>query len=226
MATEKLRAALTACVGASLTACALPRAAVMDLPAELSAREPIELPFRGSSEGSFALGPALGGGTVHFQRSATQWSLFGMTQFNNATLNLRWQVEASPPRQLACRAHRQALQVASVEVGTQPTELVCEGQETHLSLQARPGAVRETRRGSITQGTWTLTFDSVHALQGTPLPVAHPAGYVLRMQGLPVAALDLLGTRPQLRLLPMEAAQRDVAVLASLVLALSWAPAD
>jgi hypothetical protein len=130
-------------------------------------------------------------------------------------------------REQQCRLRRTGLQLGSVGVDLQPARLQCEGAGARLELQARPGAGRKGRSGSVTSGTSdTLVFEirSVHSIHGTPLAQDEPVACLLLAEGRPVAAQDLLGTRPMLRVADGTPAQRQAAVVAGLLLALSWEP--
>ncbi len=74
-------------------------------------------------------------------------------------------------------------------------------------------------------GGVTVTMRSVHELVGTPLTVQVPIGYVIEHGGQAIAAVELNGTEPQLRLPGGGGDQRRAALLAALALALLWDPA-
>jgi hypothetical protein len=207
-----------------LAACAALPPARMEVPAELSGAEAVTLAAAGTRSGGFELSERLGGGSVRFERSADRWSFFSTAEIDRALLTLRWQTAAQPAREQQCRLRRTGLQAAGVGVDVQPTRLLCEGAGARLELQARPGAVQAGRSGSVTSGVQRLDIRSVHRIQGAPLAQDDPVGYVLLQEGRPLAALDLLGSRPVLRVAAMAPAQRQVVVEAALLLALSWEP--
>jgi hypothetical protein len=207
-----------------LAACAGLPAAKMELPSELTPAQAHTLPVPGTRSGQFDLPMTLGGGSVRFERSADRWSFFGSADIDRATLKLRWDTDVPPARERQCRLRRTGLQVAGVGLDLQPARLLCEGAGARLELQERPGAARAGRSGSFTGGTQTLEIRSVHRIQGTPLVQAEPVGYLLLADGRPVAALDLLDTRPVLRVADGAPGQRQAAVEAALLLALSWEP--
>lgn len=97
-----------------------------------------------------------------------------------------------------------------------------------LTLSAPDATVgpRHPRQGRYQAGALTLDIRSEHRLQGTPLPLAPPAGYVFTHQGRVVGALDLAGGPPRLWR-PAQAGDLQQAVTRSaLALALLWDPAE
>jgi hypothetical protein len=58
---------------------------------------------------------------------------------------------------------------------------------------------RQAREGQASFGAVVIDIRSEHALEGSPLPLAQPAGYRLMVQGRDVAALELTGGAPVLR---------------------------
>jgi len=199
----------------------------VELPHELARVQAHTLPVPGTRGGQFDLPAALGGGSVRFERSADRWSFFSTADIDRATLKLRWDAAGLPVREQQCRLRRTGLQMAGVGVDLQPARLLCEGACARLELQARPGAGRASRTGSLTSGNselHALEIRSVLSIQGTPLAPDEPVGYVLLAEGRPMAALDLLGVRPVLREADGTCAQCQAAVVVGLVLALSWEP--
>lgn len=203
-----------------LAGCAALPSAQIEVPAELASAEPQALPLPGGRSGQLELSPALGGGALRFERNADRWSFFSTADIDRASLTLHWQ----PAAEHRCRLRRTGLQLGGVEIDAQPARLACEGPSTQLALQARPGALRAGRSGQLVQGGWTLENRSVHRIQGSPLAADEPVGYLLLDQGRPVAALDLLDSRPRLRLQAADPGQRQAAVTAALLLALVWQP--
>lgn len=224
-ASRRVLQGLALLAGACLLAgCAALPSAQMEVPAELASAEPQALPLPGGRSGQLDLAPALGGGALRFERNADRWSFFSTADIDRASLTLHWQPAGQPAAEHRCRLRRTGLQLGGVEIDAQPARLACEGPGTQLALQARPGALRAGRSGQLVQGGWTLEIRSVHRIQGSPLATDEPVGYLLLDQGRPVAALDLLDSRPRLRLQAADPGQRQAAVTAALLLALVWQP--
>jgi hypothetical protein len=196
----------------------------MELPSELAQVEAQPLAVSGARSGQFDLPAGLGGGSVRFERSADRWSFFNTADVDRATLKLRWDTGLPPTREQQCHLRRTGMQLAGVGVELQPARLLCEGSGVRLELQARPGALRAGRSGRVTSGAQTLEIRSVHRMRGTALSQDEPVGFLLLADARPVAALDLLGARPVLRVADGALAQRHAAVEAALLLALSWEP--
>jgi hypothetical protein len=207
-----------------LAGCAALPTAQMETPSELTSAQPQSLPLAAGRSGHLELPAALGGGALRFERSADRWSFFSTADIDRASLTLNWQPMGQPAAEHRCRLRRTGVQMGGVEIDAQPARLVCEGPGTQLSLQARPGALRTGRNGQFVQGAWTLDIRSVHRIQGSPLPSDEPVGYLMLDQGRPVAALDLLDSRPHLRVQTPDPGQRQAAVTAALLLALVWQP--
>jgi hypothetical protein len=84
---------------------------------------------------------------------------------------------------------------------------------------------RSERRGHFSAGSVTLDVQSLHRIQGSPLPLSAPAGYLMRHQGQPVAALDLNDSRPRLWQRAEDEAVSAAVLQTALALALLWDPA-
>jgi hypothetical protein len=238
--------ALLATVAALTTGgCASLPAARMSLPAELAGVPAQVLPVPGGRRGELALPDTLGGGSLRFERSADEWSFFDTAEFDRATLALQWTPAGQAARAQQCALHRTGLQLAGVALDVRPARLRCDGAGGSLELQVRPGLLKAGRTGRYqgaaagpgTAAAQPLEIRSVHEVQGSPLALDQPAGYVLLDGGRPVAAVDLLDAQPRVYLAPQagteavapqpgaEAAARRLAVVeAALLLALSWEP--
>ena len=94
-----------------------------------------------------------------------------------------------------------------------------------LAAPSRMPGTRAERQGSFTMGGRTLELRSVHQVQGSPLPLDEPIGYVLSHQGQPVGAIELNGTTPRLWRPAAGDAHAEAVTLAALALALLWDPA-
>lgn len=212
---------------------ALPQAR-MQLPVEMSgdaaARTLEDLPLRGiggQSRGEFRAGEAGG----RFERSASRLALFDAALgFDRASARFTWQPPAGTPQEADCQARRAEVQRSLLSLPARPWHVACTwSQGARLTMDAEPLAAagtQESRRGRFEGGGVTLALQSVHRLQGTPLPLTQAAGYLISFQGVPVAALELTGVTPRL-LRPREPGPlQDAVTQAALALALLWDPAS
>jgi hypothetical protein len=62
-------------------------------------------------------------------------------------------------------------------------------------------------------------------VQGSPLPLEQPIGYVMSHEGRPVGAIELNGSTPRLWRPALSDALAEPVTLAALALALLWDPA-
>lgn len=85
---------------------------------------------------------------------------------------------------------------------------------------ATPGA---TGSGRVQFGAVVLQLQSVHGVQGSPLPLEAPIGHVLTQDGRPVGAVEINGT-PRLWHPPAGTPAHDAVTHAALALALLWHP--
>ena len=65
----------------------------------------------------------------------------------------------------------------------------------------------------------------MHALEGTPLTLEAPIGYVVEQSGRAIGAIELNGSTPRVWLPTDDATQRRGVLLAVMPLALLWDPA-
>jgi hypothetical protein len=213
-------AALAAMVlGACVTTAAMQR------PAELQAAEPVTIgPLPAGQRGRLVVGAEV----VAFERSADSLTALGTVRQGRGTLQLSHESAASNGQGpfLRCSARQLELVRGSAAATVQPLALTCEGPGRSLQLHERPGArLRASgaeREGEYRSGGTVLQLRSVHRLQGSPVPLEQPAGYLLSHAGQPLAALDLAGGQPRLWQQPAAAELRRAALEAALVLALAW----
>jgi hypothetical protein len=230
----------------ALAGCAkAPPAARIALPGELSAlagTEPLVLQMPvGAAQGEFRLGEVQG----RFQRHASRLDLAGHFAQDRAGVSFTLQPGG---RQAECRLVGHTLSAGIVHLPLKRPDLHCRfsqhGQPLtqRLELQALPTAAgtRTERRGrlvieagqraapdgaaAVVAEGLTLELQSLHQLQGGRWPTPAPAGYVIRHQGVAVAALDLNDTRPRLWLRPAPEPLAGAIVDAALALALLWDP--
>jgi hypothetical protein len=91
---------------------------------------------------------------------------------------------------------------------------------------ALPGGL-EGRGGTVRFEDLELSVRSVHDLQGSPIPLAAPIGYLFEAGGRPVGAVEVNGD-PAVVFLPDAAdpRARRAVLYASIALALLWDPAN
>jgi hypothetical protein len=131
----------------------------------------------------------------------------------------------------ACRGRQTSLTLGIVTGHPRPATYECLWSgaiSAKLSLAAPswvPGT-RAERSGRFSGDGVTLDLQSVHRVQGSPLPLEAPIGYVISHQGQPVGAIELNGSRPRLWRPDSPSPLHEPVTLAALALALLWDPAD
>lgn len=207
-----------------LAACAGLPAAQMALPAPLAGTAPETLQgVGGAREGRFEIGAWQG----TFSRSASRLAVFG-----DALTADRATLEYSAGDVTArCRARQVSGSAGVLGVALRPFEWTCryegalQGELVLAADAALPGAPSSARRGRVTIAGTTLAVRSEHRVQGSPLPLEAPIGYVLEQDGRPVGAVELNGA-PRLWRPATGALARDAVTHAALALALLWDPAQ
>lgn len=221
------RAALALLPALLLAACAHVGTARIELPAELAAQTTTPQAFEGlgfGREGRFTFE----GQPVAYRRGADRLSLGSLATLDRATLQATLG-NAPAEVTLDCSARRAELSPGIIVLDIRPLALRCryDGERTAmLELRDTPAAAgtRVERQGRFDDGAVVLELRSVHRLQGSPLPLPSPAGYLLLRDGRPVAALDLNDTRPRLWRGAGDDAQQRAVTLASVALGLLWLP--
>lgn len=213
---------------ASLGACAALPAAQMALPPALAmtAPEPVQGIGIGRS-GNFALGA--GHGT--FQRGKDRLEIFEALSFDRTSTRYRLVRSDGSSVQAACRGRQSGVALSVLAVNARPFTLECEWSgalTARMSLSApsaMPGFQAE-RNGRFTIGNIELELKSVHLVQGSPLPLEAPIGYVLSHEGRPVGAIELNGSTPRLWRPAANMPLAEPVTLAALALALMWDQAN
>jgi hypothetical protein len=210
--------------------CAALPAARMALPRSLAVAPQETLRgLGGGREGSFNLPGASG----RFERSATRLSWFDLVERHRATARytLRW--ADGRENEARCKGRETGVAVGVIAGRAQPFELVCDWPGSALTLQlADRGFVgagagtRSERRGRLRGAGVELELQSVHRVEGSPLTLDAPIGYVVRQGGVPVGAIELNGGSPHLWRPPAGDALHEPVTLALLALALVWDPAS
>lgn len=224
------RVAALALAAAWLAGCAGLPAAQMALPAPLAASVPEPVQGMGlGRQGEFALGAD----RVAFSRGRDRLALFDVVGIDRSPVRYALTRADGSRIEASCRGRQATVTVNVLQGNARPFTFECEwhqgaqGRVAALTVSApswKPGT-RAERSGRFTAGATTLELASVHQVQGSPLPLEQPIGYVMSHQGRPVGAIELNGPTPRLwRPAPSDALAEPV-TLAALALALLWDPA-
>ncbi|CAN5453831.1 hypothetical protein BH09PSE6_BH09PSE6_18710 [soil metagenome] len=206
----------------------------MSLPADLGASaERIELKGLGG-RGSGNFRSTAGNGS--FERSADRLVLFNDVALLDRSL-ARFAFDGTPDATSGqCRMERNSVSVGIANVTlSQPLVYRCVyllspgGAASTLTLRedepGRTGLQAARHNKQIDYGTTRLSIESVNSIQGSSLRLAQPSGYLFKIDGRTVGAVDLAdapviivgaGAAPDVR---------RAIVLASLSLGLLWDPA-
>jgi hypothetical protein len=215
---------LSIAAGALLAACAHLPAARMALPESLDAIAPVALQGLGAGrEGEFSLTGERG----RFERGADRLTVFDTLAFDRVSARYR-----SDRTVATCRGRQTEATLGIVTGAPRPFEFQCRYEGAfagQLSLQGRTGAAgtQQQRSGRLVAGGVTLDIASVHRLQGSPLPLPFPAGYLLSVDGRPVAAVELTDSQqPRVWLPNAPGPVAAAATQAAITLALLWDPSQ
>ena len=223
-------AGLLLAVSLTMTACAGLQTARMEMPATLALGEPqtLEGPI-GSAQGELRLGELHG----RFQRSASRLTWFERLAQDRATLSYTLEPDGLRAN---CTLHGQSAKAGVLQIPVARMTYLCAYSRggaplSHrLELRAVDTSLgtRAERRGRLEMDGISLELHSVHRVQGSPLPLAAPVGYLFHHDGRPVAALDLNDVRARLWRRHSDAPDSALARAvshAALALALLWDPA-
>lgn len=225
------RAWMAAPVALLLAACGVVQPARMALPAPLAASAPLEIQGMGAGQrGEFRVADYRG----PYARSATRLEIFeDFAVFDRGRASYTVHGLVAPPLSARCTVRQTTMTIGVL--GFEPKKLAYEcdfdtaGVRFTLQEARDPGVpktMQAERRGRIDwQGT-TLTVRSVHAVEGSPIPLGTPIGYVFERDGRPVGAVELNGLVPRLWLPAADDDARRAAVAAALALAVFWDPAQ
>ncbi|HET9820444.1 MAG TPA: hypothetical protein VFQ16_01330 [Burkholderiaceae bacterium] len=218
--------ALSAALSAALLGgCAAITVAQMELPAALSGAVPqVFQGLRYGRQGRFDLD----GATVRFERSADRLQLFDALSQDKAAVSYTLERAGQLAVRAQCRARRTEVSLGVLVGAARPLHVQCEwsgGATARLDIAERSAAAgtRQEREGRYTEGDTVFEIRSVHRLQGSPLPLAQPAGYVVLRGGQAVGALELTDSVPRLWAIGPPAQQQSV-VHAAVALGLLWDP--
>lgn len=221
-------ALLSAALLAALSGCAAIRPAEMALPAALAAATPETVQgLGGTRQGRFSLGAQAGS----FRRGLDRLSLFELVSFDRASTRYTLERTDGSTVQAACRGRQTRATLGVLSAQPRPFTLECEwsgalaARMTLAAPSAIPGTQSE-RSGSFQAPGLMLTLNSVHRVQGSPLPLDAPIGYLISHEGRPVGAIELNGGTPRLWRPAAGDALHEPVGLAALALALLWDPAN
>ena len=208
--------------------CAGLPAAQMALPAPLATTTADTLQgLDGRRQGSFEL-PALRG---RYERSASRLDLFGAVAFDRVGAGYSASAPDGAAVQASCRGRQTAASVGVLSGAPRPYDVVCSfsGAVSGTLTLAADGAAsalgtQAARSGRVEMGGTVLELRSVHRVQGSPLPLPTPIGYVFMQDGRPVGAVELNGA-PRLWRPAANTPAHAAVTHAALALALLWDPA-
>lgn len=217
----------TLLLGTALLAagCTIPiQAARMALPPTLESAPAAR--FEGLGGGRSG-GFTLEGEAVAFRRMGDALSLFDRLRLDRVAVEFTRGAHRG-----RCDGRAATGTAGVVQAPVQPLELSCrfsgpvEGELVLREARLAAAGTRQAREGQARLGSVVLDVRSEHALAGTPLPLAQPAGYRMMIQGRDVAALDLAGGTPVLRRVAgLDAATQQAVTQVALALGLLFDPA-
>lgn len=210
-------------------ACAALPPARMQLPAELASAEPVPLQgLKAGRSGEFELEGQRG----RYQRSASRLAWFdGLVGLDQANAGYTWLVDGPSATTTSCRGRQTTSDIGILALTPRPFELRCDYRgawSAQLTLTGTGAAAgtRQERRGWLQTPAGALELRSVHRVQGSPLPLEAPIGYVFLADGQPVGAVELNGLTPRVWRPAAGSPLRDGVTHAALTLALLWDPAQ
>lgn len=220
---------------ALLAACGVVQPARMALPAPLAAVAPLQVEGMGAGQrGEFRVGDYRG----QYARSATRLEIFeDFAVFDRGRASYTVHGLGAQPLSARCTVRQTTMTIGII--GFEPKKLAYEcdfdaagqGAGVRFTLQeardpGMPKTMQAERRGRIDWRGTALTLRSVHALEGSPIPLGTPIGYVFERDGHAVGAVELNGLTPRLWLPAADDDVRRAAVAAALALAIFWDPAQ
>lgn len=210
-------------------ACAALPPARMQLPAELAAAEPVLLQgLKAGRSGEFELESQRG----RYQRSASRLAWFdGLVGLDQANAGYTWLADGPSATTTSCRGRQTTSDIGILSMTPKPFELRCEyrgawSAQLSLTGTAAAAGTRQERRGWLQTPAGALELRSVHRVQGSPLPLEAPIGYVFLAEGRAVGAVELNGLSPRVWRPAADSPLRNGVTHAALTLALLWDPAQ
>lgn len=237
-ATGRRRPALlaTALAATLLTGCAAIRPAQMELPPALQSNVTV-LPITGiggGQRGSYEVAPYRG----RFERSDSRLAFFdvyekryGGSRYTVEGGELEGAIEAD------CAMQERSITISIVSFNPKPMAYRCsfrangqvmparfEIQEARTGLAGALG--RLERHGELAVARTILQIRSVHSLEGSPLQLATPIGYLFEHDGAVVGAIELNGTPRLFVPTNADAELRRALVVGAVALGVFWDPAN
>jgi hypothetical protein len=167
------------------------------------------------------------GEAVSFRRMGDRLSVFERLQLDRVAVEFE-----RAGVQGRCDGRATGLTAGIVDTPLKPLALGCRfkgaiaGELSLREPRLAAAGTRQAREGEARFGTLVIDIRSEHALAGSPLPLAQPAGYRLMIQGRDVAALDVAGGTPVLRRVAgLDDTARAALVQVALALGLLFDPA-
>ena len=219
----------------ALGACGAIQPARMQLPEPLRATTPVVVEGMSAGQrGEFRAGGYRG----QYARSATRLEIFDdLAVFERGRASYTLDGVMATPLAARCTVRQTSMTIGVI--GFEPKKLAYEcdfetpgkAAGVRFTLQegrdaGTPKTLQAERRGRIDYRDTTLALRSVHALEGSPFPLATPIGYVFEQDGRPIGAVELNGLTPRLWLPAGNDDTRRASVAAAMALAVFWDPAQ
>lgn len=212
---------------AGLTACGSLPAARMALPEPLAAQRPVLIEgLGGGRSGSFTVDGTPG----RFERDASRLALLGNALADDRA-SARYTFAPDTARAVAttCRARQTVAQLGAVGAAIRPYRVQCDvggafSAQLVMEALSRGAGARAEREGQVTAGGTTLQLRSVHRVEGSPLSLEAPIGFLFLHEGRPVGAVEVNGT-PRIWRPAAGTPLHDAVTHAALSLAVLWDPA-
>ena len=220
--------ALLAAALLTLSACASLPAAQVALPAPLASQTPELVEGIGAGRnGSFVLGTATGS----FSRGRDRLELFEIVNWDSAKTRYALTLADGTRTEAACKGRAVEVTWRVLAADARPFSFECEWRgvrSAQLAVNAPALAVgtKAERTGRFTTNGSTIEVRSLHDVQGSPLPLEAPIGYLFSQGGRPVGAVELNGPTPRLWRPAAGDPLHEPVTLAALALALLWDPAS
>jgi hypothetical protein len=204
-------------VGLAVTGCAAVKPAQMVLPEGLvtASNEVVLRDLGGGRNGEYTLA----GNHGQFRRTNDRLDVFDIVSFDWGGSHVTVEgADVTQPVTAKCglRQVTAGWRIVRIDAGLSLQE--AKSTQDALMNKAR-------RRGEARIDGMVLELRSVHELEGTPLTLEAPIGYVIEHSGRAVGAIELNGSAPRVWLPVDDAGQRRAVLLAVMPLALLWDPA-
>lgn len=212
----------------ALAGCAGLPAAQVALPAPLAAQTPEPVQGIGTGrQGGFTVGAASG----TFNRGRDRLELFEAVNWDSAKTRYKVALADGGQTEAACKGKAVEVTVGVVAGSARPFSFECEwrgARSAQLAVNAPvlAAGMKAERSGRFTMNGVSLEVRSLHNVQGSPLPLEAPIGYLFSQGGRPVGAVELNGRTPRLWRPASGDALHEPVTLAALALALMWDPAN